>query len=39
MGTHGRMGLDKVIFGSVAEKLSKTTPAPIMLVNPYKIKI
>jgi len=39
MGTHGRKGLDKVIFGSVAEKLSKTTPVPIMLVNPYKVKI
>ena len=38
MGTHGRKGLDKVIFGSVAEKLSKTTPVPIMLVNPYKVK-
>ncbi|MBU2621422.1 MAG: universal stress protein [Proteobacteria bacterium] len=38
MGTHGRKGLDKIIFGSVAEKVSKTTPVPIMLVNPYKVK-
>jgi len=38
MGTHGRKGLDKVVFGSVAEKLSKTTPVPIMLINPYKVK-
>lgn len=39
MGTHGRKGLDKVIFGSVAEKVSKTAPVPVMLVNPYKAKI
>lgn len=38
MSTHGRKGLDKVIFGSVAEKLSKTTPVPILLVNPYRVK-
>lgn len=38
MGTHGRKGLDKVVFGSVAEKLSKSTPVPIMLINPYKVK-
>jgi len=38
MGTHGRKGLDKVVFGSVAEKVSKTTPVPIMLINPYKVK-
>ncbi|MFO7666186.1 MAG: universal stress protein [Desulfobacterales bacterium] len=37
MGTHGRKGLDKVVFGSVAEKLSKTAPVPILLINPYKI--
>ena len=28
----------KVVFGSVAEKLSKTTPVPIMLINPYKVR-
>lgn len=39
MGTHGRKGLDKVIFGSVAEQVSKTAPVPVMLVNPYKVKI
>ena len=38
MGTHGRKGLDKVIFGSVAEKVSKTAPVPVMLVNPHKVK-
>jgi nucleotide-binding universal stress UspA family protein len=38
MGTHGRKGLDKVIFGSVAEKVSKAASVPVMLVNPYRIK-
>ena len=36
MGTHGRKGLDKVIFGSVAERVVKTAPVPVMVVNPYK---
>lgn len=39
MGTHGRKGLDKVIFGSVAERVSKTAQVPVMLINPYKLKI
>ena len=37
MGTHGRKGLDKVIFGSVAERVVKTAPVPVMVVNPHKI--
>lgn len=37
MGTHGRKGLDKVVFGSIAERVSKTSPVPVLLVNPYKI--
>jgi nucleotide-binding universal stress UspA family protein len=37
MGTHGRKGLDKVIFGSVAEQVVKTAPVPVMVVNPYKV--
>ena len=36
MGTHGRKGMDKVIFGSVAERVLKTSPVPVMVVNPYK---
>jgi len=36
MGTHGRKGMDKVIFGSVAERVVKTSPAPVMVVNPYR---
>jgi nucleotide-binding universal stress UspA family protein len=36
MGTHGRKGLDKVIFGSVAERVVKSSPVPVMVVNPFK---
>jgi nucleotide-binding universal stress UspA family protein len=38
MATHGRKGMDKVIFGSVAERVVKNSPVPVMVVNPYKIK-
>ena len=36
MGTHGRKGMDKVIFGSVAERVVKAAPVPVLVVNPYK---
>lgn len=36
MGTHGRRGLDKIIFGSVAEKVAKLSPVPLLLINPYR---
>ena len=36
MGTHGRKGMDKIIFGSVAERVVKTSPSPVMVVNPFK---
>ena len=38
MGTHGRKGLDRVIFGSVANGVSKMATAPVLLVNPYRVK-
>ena len=38
MGTHGRKGLDKVIFGSVAEKVVKGAPCPVLTINPYRKK-
>ena len=37
MGTHGCKGMDKILFGSVAERVLKTSPVPVMVVNPYKI--
>jgi nucleotide-binding universal stress UspA family protein len=36
MGTHGYKGFEKVMFGSVAEKVVKTAPCPVLTINPYK---
>lgn len=35
MGTHGRKGLDRVFFGSVAERVIKAASIPVFVVNPY----
>ncbi len=35
MGTHGYKGLEKVMFGSIADKVVKAAPCPIMTLNPY----
>ena len=32
MGTHGRTGLTKVLLGSVAERVLRTSPCPVMTV-------
>lgn len=34
MGTHGRTGIDRMLFGSVAEKVVKSAPMPVMTVRP-----
>jgi nucleotide-binding universal stress UspA family protein len=39
MGTHGRKGLDKVIFGSVAERVVKSSKTPVMVVNPFQVEV
>lgn len=36
IGTHGRKGLDHVVFGSVAEHVVKHSPVPVLTVNPYR---
>ncbi|MFH1887944.1 MAG: universal stress protein, partial [Pseudomonadota bacterium] len=36
VGTHGRKGLEKVFFGSVADKVIKTCPVPVLSINPYR---
>jgi len=38
MGTHGRKRLENVLFGSVARNVVKRSPAPVLTVNPYKVK-
>jgi nucleotide-binding universal stress UspA family protein len=35
MGTHGRKGLEKVVFGSVAERVVQKSPVPVLTINPY----
>jgi nucleotide-binding universal stress UspA family protein len=35
MGTHGRKGLDRVIFGSVAERVIKWARVPVLVINPF----
>ncbi len=36
MGTHGYKGLEKVLFGSVAEKVVKMASCPVLTINPYR---
>ena len=38
MGTHGRKGLEHVMFGSVANNVVKKSPAPVLTINPYKVR-
>ncbi|MBU1140517.1 MAG: universal stress protein [Proteobacteria bacterium] len=35
MGTHGYKGLEKIMFGSVADKVVKTALCPVLTINPY----
>ncbi len=37
MGTHGRKGLEKVMFGSVAEGVVKSADCPVLTINPHKV--
>ncbi len=34
MGTHGRKGIDRILFGSVAEKVVKSAKCPVFTVRP-----
>ena len=35
MGTHGYKGLERIMFGSVADKVVKSATCPVMTINPY----
>lgn len=37
MGTHGRKGLERVIFGSVAERVIKISSVPVLSINPHRV--
>lgn len=34
MGTHGRKGLERAIFGSVCDKVVRNAPCPVLTINP-----
>ena len=34
MGTHGRKGIDRILFGSVAEKVVKNSTLPVLTIRP-----
>lgn len=36
IGTHGRKGLERIVFGSVAAFVVKHSPVPVLTVNPYR---
>ena len=38
MGTHGRKGLDRTLFGSVAAHVVKYSSVPVLTVNPYRLR-
>jgi nucleotide-binding universal stress UspA family protein len=37
MGTHGRKGLNRILFGSVAERVIKMSPVPVLSINPHRV--
>ncbi|WP_028319745.1 universal stress protein [Desulfobulbus elongatus] len=36
MGTHGYKGVERIMFGSVADKVVKSACCPVMTINPYR---
>ena len=36
MGTHGRKGIDRILFGSVAEKVVKNAMQPVLTIRPAR---
>ncbi len=38
MGSHGRKGPERTVFGSVAEYVVKHSPMPVLVVNPHRVK-
>lgn len=35
MGTHGRNGLERIIIGSVARRVVRRSPVPVLTINPF----
>jgi len=38
MGSHGKRGLEKILLGSVAERVLKNAHCPVLIMNPYRQK-
>jgi nucleotide-binding universal stress UspA family protein len=38
MGTHGRKGIDRILFGSVAEKVVTQSKIPVLTIRPATSK-
>ena len=38
IGSHGHKMLDKMLFGSVAEKVIKLSPCPVLTINTYRLE-
>ncbi len=36
MGTHGRKGLDRILVGSVAQRVVQNSPVPVMTIHPHR---
>ncbi len=39
MGTHGRKGLEQIMFGSVATGVVRDATCPVITINPYKVNL
>lgn len=39
VGTHARKGLDKAIFGSVADRVLRLCPVPVLYINPLRVSV
>ncbi len=38
MGTHGRTGIDRILFGSVAERVVKSSSVPVLTIRPKEVE-
>ena len=39
MGTHGGKGIEKILLGSVAERVLKRASCPVLMFNPFKERV
>jgi len=39
IGTHGRKGLERIMFGSVASGVVKGASCPVLTINPFRVSV